>query len=445
MQESLMLNLTLVMAFLLVAMAFEPRLAARMRASVLRGMLVVLRLPFLLPRRQQDSHKLVEAEKAFNKGETAQARKTCDDLIAHGQYNGDWLLHGVLGVFHLLTGHQITIPKSTRITGLAHHLRARIHLRANDHQSAQKDLDKAISLCDGHARSLAEANLLYAASYSLQHKWPEAEQKCNEGLSAQSNNATLHRLRAEARLVMGRVDEALADLDQSIKIDAGQPTSYKARAMVHMRKRNFEAARADCDAALKINAKDDALYFLKAETLFHLKDNAECLKNLDQAIEMNPKISGAFSSRGAIHGRLGDWQACIDDCNTALSLNPKSSTAYNNRAWAYTHIGQPELGLADVEEAIRLGPERATVFGTRGAVYVGLGRFAEAVADLDKAIADDQSDGENYFNRAVAHENLGESELAKQDYARADELGYKRPLSPDPTAELHSASSQATT
>ncbi|HEY9793634.1 MAG TPA: tetratricopeptide repeat protein [Candidatus Obscuribacterales bacterium] len=441
MQESLMLNMTLVMAFLLVAMAFEPRIATRMRASLLRGMLVVLRLPFLLPRRQQDSHKLVEAEKAFNRGEVAEARKTCDQLISHADYSGDWLLHGVLGLFHLLTGHQITIPKSSRITGLAHHLRARIHLRANDHEKARKDLDKAIAFSDGHGRSLAEANLLYAASYSLQQKWKEAEQRCDAGLAAQSNNATLHRLRAEARLIQGRDDEALEDLNQSIKIDPAQSVSHKTRALVHQRKRNFAAALADCDAALAINAKDDSLYFLKAETLFHLKDNEECLKNLDQAIELNPKLSGAFSSRGAIHGRLGNWEACIDDCNTAISLDPKSSTAYNNRAWAYAHLGQPELGLADVEEAIRLGPERATVLGTRGAVYVGLGRFAEALADLNKAIADDQSDGENYFNRAVAHENLGDSELAKQDYAKADELGFKRPVASDPAVELHSAPS----
>ena len=60
-------------------------------------------------------------------------------------------------------------------------------------------------------------------------------------------------------------------------------------------------------------------------------------------------------------------------------------------------------------------------------INYGLGHLVQASSDLDKAIALNPSEPESYFFRSEIRRISGESELALQDYAKAEELKFKLP------------------
>jgi tetratricopeptide (TPR) repeat protein len=55
---------------------------------------------------------------------------------------------------------------------------------------------------------------------------------------------------------MGRLNEALSDYDQAIRLGPGLLTAYGGRGLVHRAKGELDAALADCDYILRINPKD---------------------------------------------------------------------------------------------------------------------------------------------------------------------------------------------
>ena len=58
-----------------------------------------------------------------------------------------------------------------------------------------------------------------------------------------------------------------------------------------------------------------------------------------------------------------------------------------------------------------------------GAAYVGSSRYGEGLVEIDQGLALGVKDPQKaYFNRGIAHENLGDVTAAYRDYTKAAEL-----------------------
>jgi tetratricopeptide (TPR) repeat protein len=116
----------------------------------------------------------------------------------------------------------------------------------------------------------------------------------------------------------------------------------------------------------------------------------------------------------------------LDDCNSALS------EALNSRNRAGTHVNRGiifmnrdayDRALADFDRAIALEPTLAEGHINRGAALLAQHDYAGAIAAIDRGLALDPEDPSRaYYNRAVAHEELGRLRAAYEDYRRAAEL-----------------------
>ena len=79
--------------------------------------------------------------------------------------------------------------------------------------------------------------------------------------------------------------------------------------------------------------------------------------------------------------------------------------------------------VSDFDAASKIDPNLGEAFVNRGAAYVGLSRYGDALAQIDQGLALSVKDPEKaYFNRGLAHENLGDVTAAYRDYTRAAEL-----------------------
>lgn len=129
---------------------------------------------------------------------------------------------------------------------------------------------------------------------------------------------------------------------------------------------------------------------------------------------------------------LDGCEAAID--NTSLSKRDLAAT-YANRSALMLSAHKAEAALEDADAALAIEPALTEVAVTKAGALLMLGRDLEARQTLDAAIGSLSGDAleRALFNRALAHEALGDAGAAYRDFKRAAELD---PGFTDATVEL---------
>lgn len=145
---------------------------------------------------------------------------------------------------------------------------------------------------------------------------------------------------------------------------------------------------------------------------------------------------------GSGHGRLC-YEAAragqpseqgLESCDKALAGQELESedraATLVNRGILLMYAKQHAKALASYEEALKVAPGLAEAYVNKGIALVNLGRDAEAVTASSRALELNPSKPElAYYTRGVAHEQLGHTKAAYNDYRQAAELSpeWKEP------------------
>ncbi len=113
------------------------------------------------------------------------------------------------------------------------------------------------------------------------------------------------------------------------------------------------------------------------------------------------------------------------------SINNKAdqyTDAYANRGICYYHLGEIEQALSDMDTATNLkaniSPERAgNAYYNIALEFLKQKKYQQASDIFMKSINLNPSDGEAYYNMAVSHHFLGQSEKACEGWGKAQMLG----------------------
>lgn len=224
---------------------------------------------------------------------------------------------------------------------------------------------------------------------------------------------------------MGRDAEALADLDEAIRLDPAPYLYWYSRAITHNERGEYREAIRDFREALL--RKDDSA----ASTYFEL---------------------------GNVYVRLSEFEEA-EACYRQAAQAPEKAIPhyYHRRAQTLEALGRPAEALGTLEEAIRLNDEwrraadrgaseikRRTNYST-GAVrsflqgaeeefgfrlyesrlLETLGRTEEALASVDRALADEPEAAELLLRKGILLRTL---EREEESLALFEELQHRNPL-----------------
>ncbi len=81
--------------------------------------------------------------------------------------------------------------------------------------------------------------------------------------------------------------------------------------------------------------------------------------------------------------------------------------------------------LEACNEKIKVDPNNIEVMRLRSVLLLVANSFDEAIKDLDRIISTMPNDETAYYLRSDCHLNIGEYDLAKQDYLRALKIQFK--------------------
>jgi tetratricopeptide (TPR) repeat protein len=143
-----------------------------------------------------------------------------------------------------------------------------------------------------------------------------------DGSSDPHIQAVAYINRANARMRMGNLDEALADADKAIALEPDLAGANGKRGIIHFAHRDMDKAIADFTAELARDPKDVETLVNRAVAYFEKDANAASIADMTAAIKLSPPTVMLYTHRAAMHLDSGDIPRAVADYKQALKLDP---------------------------------------------------------------------------------------------------------------------------
>jgi TolB-like protein len=207
---------------------------------------------------------------------------------------------------------------------------------------------KALELND----SLPEAhNALAFATHSFDWDWAGAEQAYQRAIALNPNFATARHWHGFYLGMLGRVDEALAEIRRAQKLN---PLSIIIRT--HLGLMLYRGRRYD-----------------------------EAIEQLQQTLEMEPDFAAAHYFLAWAYGQKGMYEETVAHLQRALVVSPGSPDRVGALGHAHAVFKRKEQAVKALEELHKLAKWRFVSAFDFAIIYVGLGEADQAFQWLERA------------------------------------------------------------
>src|SRR6266566_782465 len=135
--------------------------------------------------------------------------------------------------------------------------------------------------------------------------------------------------------------------------------AFNSRGNAHLNNRNYDRAIADYNETIRLDPKY-AIGFNNRGLAYLRKGRLDpAIADFDEAIRLNPNSAVAFRNRGLVNSRLQRYDRAIQDLDKAIRLDPNVAASFSGRAYALRFVGQYERAIADYRKALTLSLEDA--------------------------------------------------------------------------------------
>ena len=221
---------------------------------------------------------------------------------------------------------------------------------------------------------------------------------------------------------MGRIEIALSNLYQAIKLNDKNPLAWLGLGHMHKKMGQYEAAVVDIDRAIELDPNNAGTWIERGEVKREMGQYEAAVADFDRALELDPKDAWAWAQHGVAKQEMGQYEAAVADFDRALELKP-TAWRWAQRGLAKRQMGQYEAAVADFDSALELDPT-AWRWAQRGLAKREMGQYEAAVADFDSALELEPT-AWRWAQRGLVKRKMGQYEAAVVDFDHALELDPK--------------------
>jgi tetratricopeptide (TPR) repeat protein len=325
-------------------------------------------------------------------------------------------------------------------------------LAAGNLDRADSDLASALRQSPNDSHALNLLGMVRAA----QQRNAEAEQLFKRVILLQPDSANGHVNLGLLYLQMSKLDEAVPQLQEALRIDPSRTDARGAllnalRAQAHesVREGKLEKALSLLLTARKASPKNpDVLYdFAYVALRMSLYSDAETA--FRQVLSAQPEDARALYGLGRAQIGLGRYQDASDTFSRYVKLNPADASGHYalgltlaslekfpqartefersveiqpKQTESYLEIGRIDLVEDDFEAArndfnrvLQIDPRHAEALAGMGRVEFGEKRYDKAASDFESSIAVDSTDREPHYYLGLSYARLGRKEDSEKE------------------------------
>jgi Tfp pilus assembly protein PilF len=193
-----------------------------------------------------------------------------------------------------------------------------------------------------------------------QGRYRDAEKEIAQALAAEPENDEAHALLARLKIDSGHAADALAPINEAIRLE---PTSYYyfyLRAFAHYRLDQNLAATSDLDQSLQLYPYAAGTYGLYAYVLIDDKKFEAALAKANEGLQIDGTDELCLNARSMALNKLGRVNEAIDTMRYSLANEPDSDFTHATVGWNYLEKGQHKTSIDHFREALRINPESET-------------------------------------------------------------------------------------
>lgn len=189
-----------------------------------------------------------------------------------------------------------------------------------------------------------------------QGKYKDAIQAFDLGLSLTPDSKTLHNNRARTLMLLNDYENALSDLDESLRLDSIQEWPLQMRGLLRIGRNDLEGAKRDLNLLVRYNHNNDHAFSGLAKIAeMEGKDN-DALRYYDEAITINDDPD-TRSARILLKIRTNKYSEAAKDIRESIDRYPQDPVFYVWRGYLHRLNYRNEEALADKKIAINKGAD----------------------------------------------------------------------------------------
>jgi len=214
-------------------------------------------------------------------------------------------------------------------------------------------MDKAIAI-DGTFLSAHKWRGIICGEMS-QHE--EAIKSFGSAILLDPMNADLYVRRAKMSVALGKLDDALRDLNFAYELDPKAKRTLLYLGDVYRKAANDERALAFYDKAIDVDKRYDDAYARKAEILANMGKLDEALAAIDQAIAVTTyKVERFWVKKGDILDATGKSSDAVECYAKARTIAPRFAEAWKKEAMTLRKLGKAAEAKAAATAYLELVP-----------------------------------------------------------------------------------------
>jgi tetratricopeptide (TPR) repeat protein len=211
----------------------------------------------------------------------------------------------------------------------------------------------------------------------------DAEQLCQQILSAQPGHFDAAHVLAVVQASRGRNELALASYDRALVLRSEQADVLNNRGNTLLALGRVEEAIASYDRALVARPNFLEAYCNRGSAFEKLQRWGEALASYDRALTLRRHYAEALYNRGNVKKSLERYSDALADYDSALALRPQYADAHNNRGQVLKELLRYDQALASYDAALAIQPQHIMARCNASAVRLLMGDFDRGWADYE--------------------------------------------------------------
>ena len=307
---------------------------------------------------------------------------------------------------------------------------AQTSMQRGDQAGTMAALRQAVALDEKHkpARKALIQLLL------LQGNLKEAEEQVQTFARLHPEETESFFLRALVEFQSGRFEQASEMAEACLRRGDGRGEVHKLFALSEYLQRRFDTFEAHIREAAKLDPLDPDPHYHLGRYYFEDKRYDQALAAFKKAFELQPDHYKSHYYAGLVHEGQNNIDAAKQEMQTAIRVIDRMKIRY---AWPYADLGRLlvneddyDRGVGWLYRAIRNDPESPYARYHYAKALFRNGATFEVKQELMEAIRLDPGYGDAYYLLARYYQKTGEKQLAKDTFAKFEEI--KKNPAPSP-------------